>query len=117
MSETLANLSTHQFSYGDPRSPYHRKQAFDLGDAGAGSCANNLALGCDCLGAIKYFDGWLADDQGKPVKADNVICLHEQDNGVGWKHTNVRTGNAAVVRKRDLIVQSIITVNISVKHS
>jgi primary-amine oxidase len=104
------SVSEMTVPYGDPRNPYHRKQAFDLGDAGAGSCANNLSLGCDCLGAIKYFDGWLADDQGKPVKADKVICLHEQDNGVGWKHTNVRTGNAAVVRKRDLIVQSIITV-------
>lgn len=37
----------------DPRAPYHRKQAFDLGDAGAGTTANNLKLGCDCLGVIK----------------------------------------------------------------
>jgi len=39
--------------YGDPRSPFHRKQAFDFGDGGAGRAANNLELGCDCLGLIK----------------------------------------------------------------
>lgn len=55
----------------------HRKQAFDLGDAGAGSTANCLHLGCDCLGTIKYFSGWLNDDKGQPVEAKNVICMHE----------------------------------------
>lgn len=104
------SVSEMTVPYGDPRSPYHRKQAFDLGDAGAGSCANNLALGCDCLGAIAYLSGWLADDKGEPVPASNVICVHEQDGGVGWKHTNHRTGNAAVVRARNLVIQSIITV-------
>lgn len=94
----------------DPRTPYHRKQAMDLGDAGAGSCANNLSLGCDCLGTIKYFSGWLNDDQGNPVAADNVICLHEQDGGVGWKHTHRVTRTVSVVRARNLVLQSIITV-------
>lgn len=31
--------------YGDPRSPYPRKAAFDLGNVGAGVAANNLRLG------------------------------------------------------------------------
>ncbi|KAF5568906.1 primary-amine oxidase, partial [Fusarium pseudoanthophilum] len=39
--------------YGDPRAPYPRKAAFDLGNDGAGINANNLQLGCDCLGTIK----------------------------------------------------------------
>lgn len=62
----------------DPRSPYHRKQAFDLGDAGAGSTANNLSLGCDCLGTIKYFTGWLNNEDGQPIEAPNISCMHEQ---------------------------------------
>lgn len=42
--------------YGDPRAPYPRKAAFDLGNDGAGINANNLRLGCDCLGKIvSYF--------------------------------------------------------------
>ena len=36
--------------YGDQRAPYPRKAAFDLGNDGAGINANNLKLGCDCLG-------------------------------------------------------------------
>lgn len=62
----------------DPRSPYHRRQAFDLGEAGAGTTANSLHLGCDCLGAIKYFSFNLSDSKGNPTQAKNVICLHEQ---------------------------------------
>ncbi|KAI7337602.1 putative copper amine oxidase [Hortaea werneckii] len=96
--------------YGDPRTPYHRKQAMDLGNAGAGSCANNLRLGCDCLGTIKYFSGWLNDENGMPVPAKNVICMHEQDGGIGWKHTHRLTHHASVVRARNLVLQSIITV-------
>lgn len=41
--------------------------------------------------------------------APNVICLHEQDNGIGWKHTNWRTGRAVVTRSRELVVQFVIT--------
>lgn len=36
--------------YADPRPPFPRKGAFDLGNDGAGITANNLKLGCDCLG-------------------------------------------------------------------
>ncbi|KAF2465688.1 uncharacterized protein BDR25DRAFT_378355 [Lindgomyces ingoldianus] len=104
------SMSEMTVPYGDPRSPYHRKQAFDVGDAGAGSTANTLSLGCDCLGSIKYFNGWLNDDKGNPVKAENVICLHEQDGGIGWKHTNHRTQHPAITRARNLVIQSILTV-------
>lgn len=97
--------------YGDPRSPYHRKAAFDLGSNGAGVCANNLALGCDCLGSIKYLDAHLTDPSGKPRVLPNVICCHEVDDGILWKHTNFRTQRAAIVRSRTLVVQSIITVS------
>lgn len=96
--------------YADPRHPYHKKSAFDLGDAGAGSVANDLKLGCDCLGSIYYLSGLLADDKSQPLEMPNVVCVHEQDAGIGWKHTNYHTGRAAIVRSRELVVQSIITV-------
>lgn len=96
--------------YADPRHPFHKKSAFDLGDIGAGLTANNLQLGCDCLGSIHYLSATLSDDAGKPLPMPNVVCIHEQDAGIGWKHTNFRTGRAAVVRNRELVVQSILTV-------
>ncbi|RSL89387.1 hypothetical protein BHE90_017169 [Fusarium euwallaceae] len=103
-------LSEMFVPYGDPRTPYPRKAAFDLGNDGAGLNANNLRLGCDCLGVIKYFDGWHTTRSGEPLKLPNVICCHEQDDGILWKHTNFRTGNAVVARSRLLILQTIITV-------
>lgn len=95
--------------YSDPRPPFHRKHAFDLGDGGVGRAANNLQLGCDCLGAIHYVDSYLASPEGMPTPAKSVICLHEQDNGVLWKHTNFRTNRAVVARMRELVVQFIVT--------
>ncbi|EZF35299.1 copper amine oxidase [Trichophyton mentagrophytes] len=96
--------------YGDPRAPYHRKQAFDIGDVGFGVTANQLSLGCDCLGHIKYFDGYRIDSKGNPVLLKNVLCLHEQDNGIQHKHTNYRSQAATVVRNRQLVLQMICTV-------
>jgi primary-amine oxidase len=105
------SLSDMNIPYADPRHPYHKKSAFDLGDAGAGAMANNLKLGCDCLGHIQYVDTVVADDKGEPVPLENVVCIHEQDAGIAWKHTNYRTGRAAVARSRELVLQSIITVS------
>jgi primary-amine oxidase len=104
-------LSEMFVPYGDPRAPYARKGAFDLGNDGAGICANNLRLGCDCLGTIKYFDGWHISNAGDPLKLPNAVCCHEQDDGILWKHTNFRTQNAVVARSRILVLQTIITVS------
>ena len=104
-------LSEMFVPYGDPRAPYPRKAAFDLGNDGAGINANNLQLGCDCLGHIKYFDGWHNTSAGEPLKMPNVICCHEQDDGILWKHTNFRTQNAVVTRSRVLVLQTIVTVS------
>ncbi|KAI0913146.1 copper amine oxidase [Ustulina deusta] len=95
--------------YGDPRPPFQRKQAFDFGDGGIGRAANNLKLGCDCLGAIHYLSTVVTDTEGKPETAPNVVCLHEQDNGIGWKHTNFRTGRAVVTRLREFVIQFVAT--------
>ncbi|CAG1997402.1 unnamed protein product [Fusarium graminearum] len=103
------SISDMTVPYADPRAPYHRKQAFDFGDGGLGHCVNSLALGCDCLGVIKYFDGVLIDSDGTALDTKNAICLHEQDNGIGWKHTDWRTGRAVVTRRRELVIQFIIT--------
>ncbi|KAJ5033560.1 uncharacterized protein L3040_008672 [Drepanopeziza brunnea f. sp. 'multigermtubi'] len=105
------SLSDMNIPYADPRHPYHKKAAFDLGDAGAGIMANNLQLGCDCLGSIYYLSAVLNNDKGEPLEMPNCVCIHEQDAGIGWKHTNYRTGRAAVVRSRELVLQSIITVS------
>lgn len=95
--------------YGDPRAPFHRKQAFDFGDGGIGRAANSLKLGCDCLGAIHYVDACFPAADGSPTKLDSVVCLHEQDGGILWKHTNFRTDRGVVARMREFVVQFIGT--------
>lgn len=62
-------------------------------------------------GTIKYFDAWHNTHSGEPLKMPNVVCCHEQDDGILWKHTNFRTGNAVVTRSRVLILQTIVTVS------
>ena len=45
-----ASLAELVVPYGDPAENNFRKNAFDVGEAGIGSLANSLTLGCDCLG-------------------------------------------------------------------
>lgn len=104
------SLSEMTVPYGDPRAPYHRKQAFDLGDCGFGVNGNHLNLGCDCLGVIKYLDGTGIHANGEPFVIPNTVCMHEQDNGLLYKHVNYRTNNAVVARRREFIIQTIATV-------
>ena len=96
--------------YGDPKASAYRKNVFDLGEYGVGMLANSLELGCDCLGTIRYFDGHLADNQGRPVTIKNAVCLHEEDAGLLWKHTDWRTGQQEVRRSRRLAVSMIANV-------
>jgi primary-amine oxidase len=96
--------------YGDPHEQYYRKNAFDIGEYGLGMLANSLALGCDCLGVIHYFDFPLVDSHGKVTPLKNAVCLHEEDFGILWKHTDWRTGQSEVRRSRRLSVSFIATV-------
>ena len=96
--------------YGDPREQYYRKNAFDIGEYGLGMLANSLALGCDCLGVIHYFDFPLVDSHGTVTPLKNAVCLHEEDFGILWKHTDWRTGQSEVRRSRRLSVSFIATV-------
>lgn len=96
--------------YGDPTSIHSRKNAFDVGEYGLGKLANSLTLGCDCLGEIHYFDGCLTNMHGVPYKMKNVICLHEEDNSILWKHTDWRRDKVSVRRSRRLVISFIATV-------
>ena len=96
--------------YADPKESSYRKNAFDLGEYGLGVMANSLALGCDCLGTIHYFDGHMNDSQGRVVTIKNAICLHEEDFGLLWKHTDWRTNQSEARRSRRLAVSMIATV-------
>jgi primary-amine oxidase len=106
-----ASLTEMVVPYGDPSCTQARKNAFDVGEYGMGMCANSLRLGCDCLGYIAYLDAHLHDSRGRALTIPNAICIHEEDHGVLWKHTDRRLPNAPEVRRsRRLVVSSISTV-------
>ncbi|KAH0591412.1 Peroxisomal primary amine oxidase [Termitomyces sp. J132] len=96
--------------YGAPEYPHHRKFAFDTGEYGMGTMANELSLGCDCLGQIHYLPGAYVSNNGTPAIIKNVICIHEEDSGVLWKHTDYRPGGRSqTVRRRRLVVSMVCT--------
>ncbi|GAC1467630.1 MAG: primary-amine oxidase [Isosphaeraceae bacterium] len=106
-----ASLTEMVVPYGDPGQTQRRKNAFDVGEYGMGMCANSLELGCDCLGLIRYFDAHLCDSRGEPLTIKNAICMHEEDYGILWKHTDRRLPDHPEVRRsRRLVVSSVSTV-------
>jgi primary-amine oxidase len=105
-----ASLVEMAVPYGDPYPPHQRKCAFDVGDYGLGYCANSLELGCDCLGHIHYFDAVMPDAAGNPQVKKKAICMHEEDQGILWKHVEFRNGHSESRRSRELVISSICTV-------
>jgi primary-amine oxidase len=107
----------HRFSiaelvipYGDPSQGAYRKNAFDTGEFGLGNYTNSLTLGCDCLGEIVYLDAAVTTPDGSIKEIPNAICMHEEDNGILWKHVDA-DGHTEVRRGRRFVVSSIVTVN------
>lgn len=97
--------------YAEPAHPHPRKFAFDVGEYGMGTLANSLSLGCDCLGTIAYLDGSHVALDGSATTIPRCICIHEEDAGLAWKHTDYRVGGKMrSARGRKLVVQMISTV-------
>ena len=106
-----ASLTEMVVPYGDPRPTQVRKNAFDVGEYGIGMCANSLRLGCDCVGHIHYLDAHLCTSRGEPLTIGNAICIHEEDYGILWKHTDRRLPASPEVRRsRRLVISSVSTV-------
>ncbi|KAL0262285.1 peroxisomal copper amine oxidase [Diplodia seriata] len=95
--------------YGNPEHPHQRKHAFDLGEYGGGYMTNSLSLGCDCKGAIHYMDFAYANRAGQAQTIKNAICIHEEDAGILFKHTDFRDESVTVTRARKLIISQIFT--------
>ena len=95
--------------YRDPGEDHYRRTAFDIGEWGLGFMTTSLSLGCDCLGEITYVDAVLHDSAGEPYTIENAICIHEEDDGVLWKHVDERAGSE-VRRSRRLVVSFHATV-------
>jgi primary-amine oxidase len=105
-----ASVAELVIPYGDPNPTVHFKNAFDIGEYGLGPLVNSLALGCDCLGEIRYLDGVTNDSRGRAFTIRNAICIHEEDDGLLWKHFDDRSDRSDLARSRRLVVSCIATV-------
>jgi primary-amine oxidase len=95
--------------YGDPKFRYWQAY-FDTGEYLVGKFVNSLELGCDCLGEIAYLAATITDDTGQPRTIPNAICIHEEDAGILWKHTDIFNQSAQTRRQRRLVVSYFTTV-------
>ena len=95
--------------YRDPTPDHFRRTAFDIGEWGLGFMTTSLERGCDCLGEITYLDAVVHDSAGEPQRIPHAICIHEEDNGVLWKHVDHELG-PEVRRARRLVVSFHVTV-------
>ena len=105
-----ASMAEMVVPYGDPSGANYRRNAFDTGEYGVGQFLDSLALGCDCLGHIHYFDAWGHDWHGQPKLIRNAICMHEEDFGTLWKFTNWLNGDVTIKRSRRLVISSMSTI-------
>lgn len=106
---TRASVPEMVVPYGDTTEARHWISYFDAGEYLLGKNANSLMLGCDCLGVIHYFDGFVPDDNGHATKIPQAICMHEEDYGILWKHTDLE-GNPDTRRSRRLVVSYFSTI-------
>lgn len=105
-----ASITDMGVPYADNELNHFWKCAFDGGEYGLGRLANQLELGCDCLGAIRYFDIPAVDDFGQAYLMKNAVCMHEEDYGTLWKHYEFRTGVFEMRRSRRLVISFFCTV-------
>ena len=99
-----ASVAEMVVPYADPAPVRFWQNYFDCGEYMFARYADSLELGCDCLGDIHYTDAVIADDLGQPRSITNAICMHEEDYGVLWKHSDLFTQSREVRRQRRLVI-------------
>jgi primary-amine oxidase len=105
-----ASVAEMVVPYADPSPVRFWQNYFDAGEYLLGQQVNSLELGCDCLGEITYLPVVLVNGDGTPEVRPNAICLHEEDAGVLWKHTDIFTESRETRRQRRLVVSYWATV-------
>ncbi|MFJ9245856.1 primary-amine oxidase [Streptomyces sp. NPDC101776] len=105
-----ASIAEMVVPYADPSPVRSWQNYFDTGEYLIGRYANALQLGCDCLGDITYLDAVIADETGTPQTLTNAVCLHEEDYGILWKHTDLWAGSVETRRQRRMVLSFFTTV-------
>jgi primary-amine oxidase len=105
-----ASIAEMVVPYADPSPVRSWQNYFDTGEYLIGRNANALELGCDCVGDITYLDAVIADERANPRVLPNAVCLHEEDHGILWKHTDLWAGSAQTRRQRRMVLSFFTTI-------
>ncbi|KAG8683356.1 hypothetical protein FRC09_016132 [Ceratobasidium sp. 395] len=96
--------------YGSPDHPHPRKFAFDVMEWGSKQ-TSSLLVATAWARSTTWRPGHFLGHDGDTVTIKNAICIHEEDAGLLWKHTDYRPGGRShSVRSRRLVVSMICTV-------
>ena len=98
-----ASIAEMVVPYADPSPVRFWQNYFDCGEYMFARYADSLELGCDCVGEIHYTDAVIADDLGAAKTIRNAICMHEEDYGVLWKHSDLFTEARETRRQRRMV--------------
>ena len=105
-----ASVAEMVVPYADPSPARYWQNYFDTGEYMYGRYTNSLELGCDCLGEITYLDATISDELGQPRVMPNAICMHEEDYGILWKHTDMFNGMSETRRQRRMVISFFLTI-------
>ena len=105
-----ASIAEMVVPYADPSPVRSWQNYFDTGEYLVGRFANALKSGCDCLGDMTYIDAVISDELGHPQILPNAVCIHEEDYGLLWKHTDLWSGSSQTRRQRRLVISFFTTV-------
>jgi primary-amine oxidase len=106
-----ANVAELFVPYMDPDPLWYFRSYLDMGEYGLGKLTSTLVEAVDCPARAVYLGDVLADDQGRPVPRDRVICLFERETGdVAWRHWDLVTGTNESRTGRELVVRSVATI-------
>ncbi|KAF7594904.1 hypothetical protein BBP40_007939 [Aspergillus hancockii] len=72
------------------------------------SMTQSLLLGNDCPGAKHFLDAVTATSKGEPFLIKNAVGIHEEDNGLLYKHTDTRDNSGVSARDRKLIISQVM---------
>jgi primary-amine oxidase len=97
--------------YMDPAPTWSFKGYMDVGEYGFGVLASPLAEGRDCPRDAAYLSVALADDTGKPMAMEKVVCVFERATGDPvWRHYEVFTQTEESRPETELVVRFVPTV-------
>ncbi|WRX22041.1 Copper amine oxidase [Theobroma cacao] len=100
--------------YQDTTEEWYHITFLDCGEFGFGLSAVSLEPLNDCPANAVFFDGYYADQDGKPVKVEDAMCIFERHPGdIMWRHTEAEIPNLEIREVRpevSLVVRMVATV-------